>query len=196
MVTSSLKLKCSENASWLLRIARSQILPGATRANYWRLYHRGPDHPQIASSGPVRYLTEMLFECRWVLSFDRGKKWDLGHTRYASYLTCICRTCFFFFSTTAWCDVISRYLYFPGLHNALCITTEKLGRSLGIRLLLDTKHSWSSLVLLGLAWCCWCSLSYGEKCWHFMQWPHKRHPDMQLWSLVIMAKIDTVTLSL
>ena len=41
MVTSSLKLKCSESASWLLKKARSKFLPRATRANYWPPHHDG-----------------------------------------------------------------------------------------------------------------------------------------------------------
>ena len=152
MVTSSLKLKCSENASWLLRIARSQILPGATRANYWRLYHRGPDHPQIASSGPVRYLTEMLFECRWVLSFDRGKKWDLGHTRYASYLTCICRTCFFFFQPLHGVTLSLDIFTSPGCTMFCVLCNWKVGEEPG-----NKANLWHEtfLILLGLADVAW-----------------------------------------
>ena len=53
-----------EGDSWLLKIARSNILPRAPRANYWRLHHRhqaGPDHPQIASGGPVILRILILF---------------------------------------------------------------------------------------------------------------------------------------
>ena len=56
-----------ESASWLLKIARFKILPCALCANYWQLHHQlqvGPDHPQIASSGPVQatldYFTDPL----------------------------------------------------------------------------------------------------------------------------------------
>ena len=50
------------------------------------------------------------------------------------------------------------------------------------------------MVLLDVADVAW--VNYEEKCWHFMQWSHKHHPDMQLWSLVIVAKIDSIKLSL
>ena len=52
MVTSSLKVKCREITSWLLKIARQKILPRATHENYGQLHHWGPDHPQIAFDGP------------------------------------------------------------------------------------------------------------------------------------------------
>ena len=42
MVISSLKLKCRERVSWLLKIARSKILPRATRANLLTTSPPGP----------------------------------------------------------------------------------------------------------------------------------------------------------
>ena len=46
-------LKCNESASWLLKVARSKILPHATLILITSPPTAGPDYPQIASGGPV-----------------------------------------------------------------------------------------------------------------------------------------------
>ena len=51
----------------LAKIASSKILPRTLRANFWQLHHRhqaGPDHSEIASSGPgyiYSYLYTFLY---------------------------------------------------------------------------------------------------------------------------------------
>ena len=39
LVAICLKWKCNESTSWLLKIAKSEILPHTLRANYWQLHH-------------------------------------------------------------------------------------------------------------------------------------------------------------